>query len=146
MNDDEYITREELHIEGDRLLKALRFSQVKVLIEMLVATVVIAFWWPSFGIQYEGPFYRNLMMIMPPLVNSLSWLCWIALAYVSYLRSGSMSGGHGAPREILEQYDRIQYSLRRQKRTEFLFDVLVGLQFLFVGILPLFAMSRWLVP
>ena len=140
MNDESYITREELRLESEFAFKSIQLSRIKVLVEMLMATVVIMFWWPNVGV-FDGTRFRNVLYILPPILNALSWLYWIMLAYASLAHSFTLHGYasnfnlNERPREALQRYDQIQYSLRHYKRIEHIYDVLIGIQFFLVGIL-----------
>ena len=141
--DINHLSREHLMFETERLSKAIRFSRLKVLIELLVVTIVVVFWWPTVAIRFEGPMYRTMVLMIPPILNTGSWFFWIVLSYFSGFMPIKYDPKYrGIEDDMLYRFDALQFTLRKQKRNEMIFDILVGLQFIFITFTYLSAMIR----
>ena len=110
----------------------IRQIRRKILVEMIVTTAFI-----FFAVKFmSGP--RMFGFILPPLIlNGFAWFLWINSRFrqaIGRFRPFADERFEFEPDNLVDEYRASRFYLRRLIRTEAIFDILTGFQFLFVVI------------
>lgn len=117
----------------------LRHSQTKTLGTLFVSSFIVYYWFTAlFDVFAKGyfPMSRSLMLL-PPILNALSWVFWAAMQYVSFMRSDSRFRhpmDEPSPNEIVDEHQSTLYRYNRQKRVEALVSVIAAFQMFCMGL------------
>lgn len=127
----------DFDLERESLMKEIRFSKMKVLIEMLAASVILLiFYSVFFGLKFSLSRDISILVFIPTVFNAVPWLAWLMINYMSFFsmffrrfnRIDDEKEFYYKDRHL--EYEYNLYYFRRFRRLEMLIDISVAIQFI----------------